>query len=268
MLCFDASTMGQSNVFSFSGVNRHPNEALHERLTESVIVKEVVANIAFLDEEREKQRILGFYSKLDLSFLVQSSTKLTRPLIVLMVAGLVFFVVSALYVFQVIPSFLDAMGSGLLPEAEMLMGIQQNWPFYFGGVFVLLLWVIFIAGLTHKVSCLSVSSKYYWLLKCSLLPDIGRHYFRLQALMWAPFSLVTLPKELHEGTSLEHLSRLQASSVDITEELQSLIDQQVRLLNEQCQLQLKGLMTLIASLMIGAVCFFLLGAFSPLVSTV
>ncbi len=235
-----------------------------EEIRHDSLCRKILSDIGKKIDEVEAKNTLDIYSKINLSQHLNEPMQFKRVTMYLAYVTIIFYFISGIYQFKVAPTFLESFEIFEIPVPSDLLFYVNYWK-YFVLFISVLLFISLLVGFTLKgLFKFKQGSENSFALKFLAFKGIRKSYIRLINLLYFPVSpdYQNSPSKTDELNT--HLSNIRSTGMDISIELQALIEVEIKYLLEKCEQQMRFLSIFTAIIILLAISSFLSSAYSPI----
>ncbi|MDB2386352.1 hypothetical protein N9W21_03300 [Shewanella sp.] len=221
--------------------------------------------IGAISNEDKAVSAVKIYQELDLNGQIEDLKNSKRIIAYLSLVAVIFYISTTVYQFTVIPFFIGSFDVFNIKVPDVLLIQQDYWWAFILTISVLLMISFTVAMKIRGLFKFTVNIEKSLMVKYLVFSDIKKSYLRLINLLQFP---LYQDKTLADETSLaliEHLIAVNENTeMSLPKEIQALIQIEQELLSSLAERQLKIMTSIIALLLISAICCFLINAYSPI----
>jgi len=234
-----------------------------DRISHDSLSRNILNKIKAMSN-KEAVAALDVYSQIDMSQHLAEPMQFKRVTVYLAYVTFVFFVVSSIYQLKVAPSFLEAFETFELSIPSHLIFYRDYWQ-YFVLVVSALLAISLIIGFTLRgLFKFKRGLENGIVLRFLAFGGIRESYLRLLDIISYPVSQGK-GGVAYDATKINsHLSEVENTEMDLAVEMQALIKTEVTSLLNRCERQMRFISVAVAVIIISAIFFFLVSAYSPM----
>lgn len=256
---------GESISEGISRVEREPGGELYgASLGLNSLPQTLLRDMARVDNRERALAALAVYSKMETPQQLSEPMQFKRVTAYLSYVVFVFFVVSGVYQLKVAPSFIDTFAAFGLSTPSQLVFYRE-----FGWAVSLLISVFLLSGLLigfalRRLFRFKQGQESGFVIRFLAFGGIRRSYVNVVSAMSFPASDVFLKQGTPETEIEHHLAAAVASDLCLAKEIQELVKSQMHILLHRCEMQMKLISASVAIVVVAAIFFFLVSAYSPL----
>ena len=225
--------------------------------------KKLLDDIAALNNKTQAQQALQIYSELNLANRLEEPMQFKRVFAYLCYIIFVFFMVVSIYQLKVTPAFMEAFNNFDISLPKRIVWFQQYWWAFVIAVSALMGVALLIGLKIKSLFQFKLKAENSLVFKLFMFKKIRQSYSNIITLL--TFPLKRHESQTHNENALNaHLHWVASSDLNLSTEIQALLDIEIRNLIHQCEKQMKGLSIAVAAIVIAAVFVFLNSAYSPL----
>lgn len=241
-----------------------------EAIKDKSWARKLLTDIKAIQNEQKAQEAIDIYQRLNLTQQFAAPMRFKRVIAYLSLIVFMFYIMVTIYAIKVAPVFVSLFESFGQSTPVHLMSFYQ----YAGAfVFVASLLLLFALLLGHHLKQLftfkteiekSVINRYL------VLPATRKSYLKILEVLQFPLrSSETLEVDTasisNAGSVVtRHLHEVKCSDMCVSQEMQALIEIEMRVLLTSCEKQLKLVSMVVAITVMSAILFFLVSAYSPI----
>lgn len=271
-----------------ASVDRQENESLSECLSRidrdkasalygpsialNALPRKILSHLGCVENEKEALEALKVYKELNLSKHFEEPIRFKRVIAYLVFITFMFYVVVGTYQLKVTPVFFEAFEDLGVEIPSNLAFYQDYWIYFVIIISVLLFASLLIGYHFKKLFKFIVGQEDSWIVRFLVFPIIRKSYLRIVNIL--QFPLLASSRTVNGGIKksvdsdsclvVNHLSDVKKTELDLSREMQELIEIEMRILLENCEKQLKYISIFIAAIIVCAIFLFLVSAYSPL----
>jgi hypothetical protein len=224
----------------------------------------ILDKIGRIQDKSEAQDAINIYKHLNLSRHFEEPMRFKRVIAYLSYVSIIFYFVVGIYQFFVAPSFLDAFENLEISTPTHLMFYQDYWEYLVLVVSIFLITALLTGFQIRKLFKFETGVENSLIIKYLVFQNIRRSYLRVIDILQFPIHHSIQPESSVASPITDHLQLIKNSKMSLAVEMQELIEIEMRRLLESCEKQMKALYTVVAIIVIAAVFFFLVSAYSPI----
>lgn len=226
--------------------------------------RNILNHIGNIKNESEAQGALDIYKELNLTKQFEEPMRFKRVVAYLSYVTFIFYIVVGIYQLKVAPSFLEAFESFDIQIPSHLTFYQDYWGYFVLIVSILLIAALLTGSQLRKLFNFDLGRENGWVVRFLVLPSIRKSYLRIINILKFPILNNSDSKEGDIMLVASHLKQIKESKMNISREMQELIEIEMRILLENCEKQIKYISIVVALIIVSAVFFFLVSAYSPI----
>jgi hypothetical protein len=226
--------------------------------------RKILSGIGRIENEKEAQAALEIYRELNLTKHFEESMRFKRVVAYLSYVTYIFYVVVGVYQINVVPTFLEAFENLDIQIPRYLTFYLDYWGHFVLIVSVLLITALLIGAHLRKLFNFSLGRENSWIVRYLVFPSIRKAYLKVINILQFPIAGNTDFIESEIRLVVNHLNDIKESELNISREIQELIEIEMRILLENSEKQMKYISIMVALIIISAVFLFLVGAYSPI----
>lgn len=233
-------------------------------ISSNSLPRKILKKIANIDNNEEAQKALGIYQELNLSKHFEEPMRFKRVVAYLSYVTFIFYVVVGIYQLKVAPSFLEAFENFDVQIPRHLAFYQDYWGCFVLMVSILLVSALMIGSHLRKLFNFHLGQENNWIVKFLVFPNIRKSYIKVINIIQFPVLGDNTPVEGEASLIVNHLNNIKELKLDVSREMQELIEIEMRVLLESCEKQMKYISITVAVIVVVAVFFFLASAYAPI----
>lgn len=239
-------------------------ELYGNRIPSNSFPRKILNEISRIDSGDEAQKALGVYKELNLSQHFEEPMRFKRVVAYLGYVTFIFYVVVGIYQLKVAPSFLEAFENFDIQIPNHLTFYQDYWGYFVLIVSIILISALIIGSQLKKLFNFGLGQKNSWVVRFLVFPTIRRSYIKVINILQFPVLADSASVDSEASLTINHLKNIKESKLDISREMQELIEIEMRVLLESCEKQMKYISIAVALIVVAAVFLFLASAYSPI----
>lgn len=222
----------------------------------------LLREIGKLPHEQTARQAVEVYRELSLGSDYEEPARLKRTIAYLALVAYIFYSVLAIYQLKVAPSFVEMFENLSIPGSGYLSLYQLHWPYFFIAVTLTLGLTLLIGRRMRGLFRFETGIEQSLLVRFLMLPRIRQCYLRVIEIL--RFPLAEAQASPAHGPLSTHLQSVKSAGLNLPLEMQTLLELEMKRLLEACEKQLKLLSAGTALIILLAIVFFLVSAYSPL----
>lgn len=207
---------------------------------------------------------INVYKGLSLSEKFEEPMRFKRVVAYLSYVTFIFYIVVGIYQVVVAPTFLNAFEDFELSIPSHLVWYQEYWGYFVLAVSILLISSLVIGHHLRKLFSFDLGVENSFVFKYLVFKSIRTSYVKVLDILLFPINNTDDQKANNSSELIDHLREVQASDMSVAMEMQELLRIEMRFLLERCEQQMKYISILIALVVVSAIFFFLVSAYSPI----
>lgn len=226
--------------------------------------RKILDQIGSLDNKDDALTALNIYQGLNLAEKFDEPMQFKRVVAYLSYVAFIFYIVVAVYQLMVAPAFLGAFENFNLSAPGYLGWYQDYWGYFVLVVSILLIFSLVIGHYLRKIFRFELGIENSFILKYMVFRSIRKSYLKVIDILQFPVLRAGEANSHSTSTIVEHLKNIEDSNMNVAVEIQELLQIEMRFLLEKCEWQMKCISILVAVVLIFAIFFFLVSAYSPI----
>jgi len=215
-------------------------------------------------DEDDAKKSIEIYSGLDLSRQFEEPMSFKRVIAYLSYVTFIFYIVVAIYQLKVAPAFIEAFENFELSIPSHLLFYQDYWGYLVLLVSILLITALLMGFQIKRLFRFDVGIENSLIIKYLVFNNVRNSYLRVIDILEFPIFCAQKLKDKKNNPMICHLLAIKSSKMSTSAEMQELIEIEMRLLLESCEKQLKLVSVVVALIVVLAIFFFLVSAYSPI----
>jgi len=230
----------------------------------NTLPRKILSKISSIENDDEALKALDIYQKLNLSKHFEEPMRFKRVVAYLSYVTFIFYVVVGTYQLKVAPSFLEAFENFDIQIPGYLNFYQDHWGYFVLIVSVILISALLIGSHLRNLFNFDLGRENSLIVRFLVFPSIRKSYLKVIYILQFPIAGNSEPVESEIRLIVNHLKNIKESKLDISREMQELIEIEMRVLLESCESQMKYISIMVALIVVFAVFLFLVSAYSPI----
>lgn len=267
-ICRKASTSCHTEETMASCIDRIENETGSHLYGRKIVAnswhRKLLTEIGATANKDDARRILNLYGKLRIANRVDEPMQFRRLTAYLAWITVVFLIVAGIYQLKVAPAFLEAFENFEVSIPSHLLFYKEYGTFFFAVIFSLILFSLIVGSQLASLCRLPYRAEESFVVRYLAFSGIKTSYGNLIELLQYPLLSVGDVKAYPNSKIAKQLGEINKCNMNLVDELQVLIDIEIRKLVEGCESQMKILSILTALMVLAAIFFFLASAYSPI----
>lgn len=235
-----------------------------DRPSPDSLPKRLLRDVSQIRDKQAAMAALEIYSKMDMSQQLAEPMQFKRVTTYLAYIAFIFFIVSGIYQVKVAPAFFDAFEAFELSVPSHLVLYREYWRFLSLLISVLLFSGLIIGLTLRGLFKLRLGQENYFIVRFLTIKGIRESYLNIIAVLSFPTSAVFLKQRPSETELESHLAEIANSDLCLATEMQEILKTQILMLLHRCETQMRLISISVAVIVIAAIFFFLVSAYSPL----
>jgi len=226
--------------------------------------RKILDKLGSIQDKKEAKEVINIYKDLSLSKQFEEPMRFKRVIAYLSYVSFVFYIVVAVYQLMVAPSFIEAFENFELPVPNHLLFYQDYWGYFVLVVSIFLLSALLIGFQIKKLFSFKMEIENSFIIKYLVFKKIRESYLKVLDIL--EFPIIYSEKVKNKKTNLiaSHLQTVKDTNMCIAKEMQELIEIEMQSLLESCEKQMKVVSITVALIIVVAIFFFLVSAYSPI----
>ncbi len=224
----------------------------------------ILDKIGRITDKSEAQDAINTYKNLDLTRHFEEPMRFKRVIAYLSYVTIIFYIVVGIYQLFIAPSFLEAIENLEISPPIHLMFYQDYWGYLVLVVSLFLITALLTGFQIRKLFKFETGVENSLIIKYLVSRNIRRSYLRVIDILQFPIHHSIQSESSVASPITDHLQLIKNSKMSLAVEMQELIEIEMRRLLESCEKQMKVLYTVVALIVVAAVFFFLVSAYSPI----
>lgn len=220
----------------------------------------ILDRLKSMQDEQEGQFAIDTYKNLTLSRHLEEPMRFKRMIAYLSYITFIFYVIVGIYQTKVTPSFIEAFENFGISVPNILVLYLNYWLYLFGVVSLLIFLTLLIGFKVRSLFKFKTGFEHSFVFKYLLFGRIRQSYSKLIEILQFP---VQMENDIG-GEISEHLNAVKRSNMNLSKEMQELIEIELRRLFGSCERQIKIISATIAIIIVASVFTFLVSAYSPI----
>lgn len=233
-------------------------------LSKLLLPKRILDKIGSFKNKDTALSALNIYKELNLSEKFEEPMRFKRVVAYLSYVTFVFYIVVAIYQLKVAPTFLNAFADLELSIPRHLGWYQDYWLLFVLIVSILLASSLIVGHHMRKIFKFVLGIENSFVFEYMIFGSIRKSYLKVIDILQFPITRTDEQYRSHKSELFKHLREVELSNMSVAVEMQELLRTEMRFLLEKCEQQMKYISILIALVVVAAVFFFLVSAYSPI----
>jgi type II secretory pathway component PulF len=248
-----------------SRIEGEPNSKLYgDRISFDSLCRKILNEVGKATDNTKAKKMLGVYSEIDLSQHLSEPMQFKRVTIYLAYVTFVFFLVSAIYQLKVAPSFLEAFETFEIPIPSHLLFYRDYWQYFVLAISALLTASLIIGFTLRGLFKFKQGRENGLVLRFLAFKGIRKSYLKIIEVLSFPVLSARGYSTSKDSEIITHLTEIENSGMSLAFEMQALIKAEVQSLLNRCERQMRFVSVLVAVIIVAAIFFFLVSAYSPI----
>jgi hypothetical protein len=224
----------------------------------------ILEGIKGIQDEYEAKKSIEIYSGLNLTRQFEEPMRFKRVIAYLCYVTFIFYIVVAIYQIKVAPAFLEAFENFELSIPSHLLFYQDYWGYLVLLISILLITALLMGFQIKRLFSFDTGIENSLIIKYLVFRNIRKSYLRIIDILEFPILCAQKLKTQNNNPITSHLQAIKNSKMSVSTEMQALIEIEMKLLLENCEKQLKFASVAVALVVVSAIFFFLVSAYSPI----
>jgi len=177
---------------------------------------------------------------------------------------LIFYIVVGVYQLKVTPSFIEVFENFGISTPNHLLFFQDYWGYFVLIVSLFLISALLIGFKIKKLFSFNVGVENSLVVKYFVFRNIRKSYLRVISILEFPTLSSSQLVNKNDNPLTCHLETVRKSDMCVSREMRELIEIEMQSLLESCEKQMKIVSTSVALIIVAAIFFFLVSAYSPI----
>ncbi len=263
--CHETIESGQTIEECITNIGEESSTDLYGKPYKSgSITNQLLKQMIGIPDQSSAINVIDLYGKLDFSVQLNEPMQFKRVMIYLFFVTSIFTVVVGTYQLFVFPTFLATFDTFETSMPAQLIFLQDYWLYFVYIIFFLLLTGLVIGFGLRQLFKYKISTTNSFIFKYLTFRDIRKSYINILEAIYYPVSDYTSQTGVQRSLITDHLRNIESSGMDIRREIQDIIKRESMVLTQLCERQMQTISTVVAIIVITAIFFFLVGAYSPI----
>ncbi len=226
--------------------------------------KTILDRVGNIQDKKEAKKVIEIYKDLNLFKQLEEPMRFKRVIAYLSYVSIVFYIVVAVYQLMVIPSFIETFENFEISIPNHLLFYQNYWGYLVLVVSIFLLSALLIGFQIKKLFSFNMEVENSFIIKYLVFNRIRTSYLRVIDILRFPIICSDKSKNKEMNLVTRHLQAVKDSNMCVSKEMQELIEIEMQSLLESCEDQMKVVSIAVALVVVSAIFFFLVSAYSPI----
>ena len=235
-----------------------------KKINVNSLPRKILSQIGKIDNIEEAMKVINIYSRLSLTKSFEEPMRFKRVVAYLSYVTFIFYVVVGIYQLKVAPSFLAAFDNFDISIPKHLTFYQDYWGYFVLVVSLCLISALLIGFKLRRLFRFELGVEKSLIFRFFILENIRKSYLRAIYIVQYPYLSNDHSYSSEFKLIKQHLDSVAKSKMDISTELQKLIEIEMQSLLEICERQMKSISIAVALIIVAAVFLFLASAYSPI----
>lgn len=215
-------------------------------------------------DRQEAQALIDIYKNLNLASSFEEPMRFKRVITYLAYVSFIFYIVVAIYQLKVAPTFISAFREFELSTPGYLSIYRNYWTYFVSSLSLLLLFALLIGFQMRNLFKFELGLESSFTMRYLMVRSIRRSYLRIVSILRFPMLGHDQARGEVDNFVIAHLQSVRDAGMCVSREMQELIELEMQSLLGGCERQMKFLSIAVALIVIAAIFFFLVSAYSPL----
>ncbi|MBU2713527.1 hypothetical protein [Zooshikella harenae] len=226
--------------------------------------RKILDEIGNIQDKQKALDIIEIYKGLNLVNQFELPMRFKRVIGYLGFVTFFFCILVGIYQLKVAPSFLEVFENFKISIPSHLLFYQEYWKHVVLVISVMLVFSFVIAFKMKKLFVFTVGIENSFIVKFLMFRSVRESYQRIIEILRFPILFFSGAKKESDDQIVSHLQSINKSKMCISKEMQELIEIEMQSILENCERQMKLMSTVVALVVVVAIFFFLVSAYSPL----
>ena len=228
------------------------------------LAKKILEHLSSIEDKNDALLALNIYQGLNLSEKFEEPMRFKRVVAYLSFVSVVFYTMVGIYQLMVAPAFLSTLQDFDLAPPSYLSWYQDYWGYFVLIISILLISSLVIGNHLKKLFRFELGVENSFVLKYMMFSAIRESYLKVIDILLYPVMGKNKSADSVGSKVFKHLQNVESVGMNVAVEMQELLQIEMRFLLEKCELQMKYISILVASVVVSAIFFFLASAYSPI----
>lgn len=224
----------------------------------------IFEGIKDIQDKDEAINTIEIYNGLNLTRQFEEPMRFKRVLAYLSYVTFIFYIVVAIYQIKVAPTFIEVFENFELSIPSHLLFYQDYWGYLVLLISILLITALLMGFQIKRLFSFDAGIENSLIIKYLVFRNVRKSYLRVIDILEFPILCAQQLKTQNNNPITSHLQAIRNSKMSVSTEMQALIEIEMRLLLESCEKQLKFASVAVALIVVSAIFFFLVSAYSPI----
>ncbi len=235
-----------------------------EQIEKNSWPRRLLDKIGDISDKEAARSAIETYKHLNLAKNFQEPMRFKRVFAYLGYVTLVFYAVVVIYQTTVAPSFLEAFENFEIAIPANIQFFQVYWLYFVLLVSLFLITTLIIGFQIKKIFKFSLNIENSLVMRFLVFPRIRGSYSNLINILQFPVIRDADLGNLKRNPVIAHLDSVNNSKMSLPIEMKELIEIEMQSLLDSCEKQMKFMSVAIALVIVAAIFFFLISAYSPI----
>jgi hypothetical protein len=220
--------------------------------------------VGHMENKGEALAAIEIYKNLNLTKQFEEPMRFKRVIAYLSYISIIFYIVVVIYQLYVTPSFLNAFENFDIAIPAHLLFYQDCWGYFVLVVSIFLVSALLVGFQVRNLFNFNIGVEDGFIIKHLMFFNIRQSYLRLIDILQFPIHCYGQSESMPVSPVTNHLLTVKNSNMSLPIEMQELIEIEMQFLLESCEKQMKLISVLVAVIVVAAIFFFLVSAYSPI----
>ncbi|MGI0117888.1 hypothetical protein [Zooshikella sp. RANM57] len=226
--------------------------------------RKILDDIGNIQDKQKAQDTIEIYKGLNFANQFELPMRFKRVTGYLAFVIFFFCILVGIYQLKVAPSFLEVFENFKISIPSNLLFYQEYWKHVVFAVSVMLVFSFVIGFKMKKLFMFTVGVENSFIVKFLVFRSVRESYQRVIEIIQFPIFFFSGAKKQIDDPVVSHLQSISSSKMCISKEMQELIEIEMQSILESCEKQMKLMSAVVAMVVVVAIFFFLVSAYSPL----
>jgi len=226
--------------------------------------RKILDQIGSFENKDSALSALNIYKDLNLSEKFEEPMRFKRVVAYLSYVTFMFYIVVGIYQVKVAPTFLNAFDHFELSIPRHLVWYQDYWGYLVLIISILLISSLVVGHHLRKIFRFDLGMEKRFVFKYLIFRSIRASYTKVMDILHFPIASAGRENRSAMPELITHLQDVEASGMSVAVEMQELLRNEMGLLLERCEQQMKLSSILVALVVVCAIFFVLTSAYSPI----
>jgi hypothetical protein len=226
--------------------------------------RKILDRIGGMQDENEAKKAVESYKELNLTKQFEEPMRFKRVMAYLSYVTFIFYSVVGIYQLKVTPSFIEAFENFEISIPSHLLFYQDYWGYFVLVVTIFLISALLIGFKIKTLFSFNVGLENSLIVKYFVFRNIRKSYLKVIGILEFPTLSSNQLKNQNNNPIICHLEAVRNSDMCVSREMRELIEIEMQSLLENCEKQMKIVYISVALMVVVAIFFFLVSAYSPI----